>query len=454
MLVTSFSGIRGIYGRELTDSIARRFGYCYDSFLGSGKKKVIVGMDTRKSGEQLKQAIFDSMDAEFIDVGIVSTPAVELAVREYNADGGVMITASHNEPEYNGFKFLDKDGAVLRERDINAVIEDYREIEKLSEEEFLDKLSTNKKELQVKNIIKKKKDILDRYYRFLNKTTNKNSFFEKNHKQLKKIRILIDPNGGSGIVAKDILERFGVNVVSINDKAGAFKRLVEPNEKSLSYLKDKVKGFSFAAGFDCDADRVELMLSDGSLVNGNYVLALCAYAMNAKKIVVNDSTSSLINEIVPEVIETEVGEINVVDKMYEAKSDISGEGSNGGVIVKPSRCRDGILTLLVIIRLLINKNRSLGEIISGFPKYYTKAQKIKGVKFGDNLKDRIINYYEKKGFVIKKQKTSIKAVKENSFVWFRRSKTEDCVLRVIVDSDTNEKAMFLYKSCLRIINPP
>lgn len=446
MLIASFSGIRGIYGKDLTEDVARRFCFCYSKLIGKSCPKIVIGTDTRQSRDRLKQAVFDSVDADFIDVGIAPIPVVELAVREYKADGGIMITASHNEPEYNGFKFLDKDGAVLREKDINNVISDFRKIESLSEEDFLnDYLYKGKgnESVRIKKVIKKGKDILERYCRFLYKIMDKKRFD-------KKLRILIDPNGGAGIVAEDILERFGVEVVSMNDKPGEFRRTIEPNEESLAYLRKKAAGFSFAAGFDCDADRVEIVLPDGALVDGNYILALCIRAMDAKKVVVNDATSGLIREIATDVIETETGEINVVDKMYEEKAAIGGEGSNGGVIIPPSRCRDGILTLLIIIKLITDKNKPLKEIIDELPRYCTKADKIKGVDF-DKLKDNIINHYKKEGYYIKKQKTSIKAVKEDSFIWFRQSKTEHNIVRVIADSKDEKESEELLARGLRMI---
>src|SRR3989344_2853173 len=116
MLVESFSGIRGVYNKDLTEYTARRYAYCYYSFLKERTKnepKIAVGTDTRQGSAELKKAVIDVFSF-VIDVGIATTPAVELAVREYKLDGGVIITASHNEPEWNGFKFLDRDGAVLR----------------------------------------------------------------------------------------------------------------------------------------------------------------------------------------------------------------------------------------------------------------------------------------------------------------------------------------------------
>src|SRR3989338_1728493 len=125
-LVISFSGLRGIYGKDLTDAIAVRFAYAYNTFLKKKTKKnnptIVVGMDTRPSGIKLSDSILRILDCNFIDVGIVPTPAIEFAVRYFDADGGIIITASHNEPYWNGFKFLNPDGSILNEKDMSLVI--------------------------------------------------------------------------------------------------------------------------------------------------------------------------------------------------------------------------------------------------------------------------------------------------------------------------------------------
>jgi len=185
MLVQSFSGIRGIYGKDLTDDISRKYAYIFNEFLKKKLKRerkikdfptsksndfeeptIVVGYDTRPSNKALKQSVMDSL-FNIIDVGIMPVAAIELAVREYKADGGIVITASHNEPEYNGFKFLDNDGAVLRSNDMVTVINEFNKIINLSEEEFLDK-HLYKKELKnrIKRVVKVSNNIIDKYSEF------------------------------------------------------------------------------------------------------------------------------------------------------------------------------------------------------------------------------------------------------------------------------------------------
>src|SRR3989338_4171387 len=263
-LVESFSGIRGIWGKDLTESVALRYAYAYHTFLkeklGKSNPLIVIGMDTRPSGVQISDSILGVLDCNFIDVGIAPTPVVEFAVRHFNADGGIIITASHNEPYWNGFKFLNNEGAVLSENEMNIVIRNYGSFR-------------NFHKLQDRKILERNNEAIEKYTE---------SIFDivgmENIELIKKSgqKIVLDPNGGTGIIAKRLLEQAGVKVFGVNMASGDFKRTVEPTEDSMIYLKSVIdeNKADFAAGFDCDADRVEILLKDGRLLSGNYVLAL------------------------------------------------------------------------------------------------------------------------------------------------------------------------------------
>jgi len=389
VLVESFSGIRGIYDDGLDEKVALRYTYSYLSLLKNKYKnnlKIIIGTDTRQSRDILKNAVIEVLDCDIIDIGIASTPMTEFAVRHFNADGGIIITASHNEPYWNGFKFLDKDGAVLRPKDMDKVIKFYNKIKELDDENFLSKhIYKNKdpKNIKIKKIKKKYKEINEEYTNYVLSFLNNE---DKNKIKNSKLKVIIDPNGGAGIIAKSVLEKLNVKVHGINMKHSIFNRKIEPTEDSLIYLSNEVrdKNYDFAAGFDCDADRVEIMTING-FVSGNKLLALIAdeilkYAKN-KIIVVNDATSSIVKEIAKKhkakYIETQVGEINVVDKIYELNAPVGGEGSSSGIIIPTSRCRDGILTLIYLLKIIANNKKNINELIKSLPEYYYIKKNIK-----------------------------------------------------------------------------
>ncbi len=494
-LVESISGIRGIYDDGLDEKVAARYAYSYTSLLKSrinkkiknnninngNKLKIVIGTDTRPSKDILKNAVIEVLDCDIIDIGIASTPMIEFAVRHFKADGGIIITASHNEPYWNGFKFLDKDGAVLRLKDMEKVIKSYNKIKTLNNKNFLNKYAYKNKsinKLTIKKIYKKYnvmkiEDFQDtENQRFSREINNEYSNYilsflsndDKNKIKNSKLKIIIDPNGGTGIIAKKILGKLNVAVHGINMEYGVFNRVVEPNEDSLIYLANIVrdKKYDFAAGFDCDADRVEIVTEKG-LISGNHILALIAddilkKAKN-KTIVVNDATSSVVKEVAEKYnakyVETGVGEINVVDKIYELNAPVGGEGSSSGTIIPKSRCRDGILTLVYLLKIIAKNGKSLNELIKSLPEYYNIKNKMAiSAKYYGKIRKKLKDYYKKKNFKIKdsEETGSLKFINGKNFVWFRASKTETDILRVIIDSNNKKEAELLMEDAMNIIN--
>ena len=455
-LVESFSGIRGIYDKDLTDAIAVRYAYSYYSFLKSKTKKssitIVIGMDTRASGIKLADSIMGILDCNFIDIGIAPTPAVEFAVRHFNADGGIIITASHNEPYWNGFKFLNSDGSILGENDMNIVIGNskaFRDFHKIQERKILEKNS----------------ETVKKYTEFIFSILGRENIGRiKNSKQ----KIVIDPNGGTAVIAKKILEQAGVEVVGVSMNYGEFNRTVEPTEDSLIYLKNIIdeNKADFAAGFDCDADRIEILMGSGQLLSGNYILALVVDEIlsNSKNprnqfVVVNDVTSNAVRDVVQKhgakLKEVEVGETNVVQEMSKLKAIVGGEGSSGGGIMPPSKCRDGILTLLAILSIIAKKEKKLEDIIEEFPGYCNLKKKMEfDATKHDKIKKYLKDYYSKKGLEIKETggiKGGLKIITgKSSFVWFRASRTEGNVFRVVSESDDKKEAEKLMEEAVDV----
>ncbi|NQV09025.1 hypothetical protein HQ529_04195 [Candidatus Woesearchaeota archaeon] len=434
-LTESFSGVRGVYGEDIDEEFSKRYAFAFYTLLKNkiGKEpKIVVGMDTRESGDAIKQALI-SVLTDVVDLDIATTPMIELGVREYNADGGIIITASHNPPEYNGFKFLGSDGAVLRPEMMEELIELRRNV--VAEE-------------QEAKIQDKHDEIVEKYIEFIFKIVGdvekiKNSGF----------KIVVDPNGGAAVVViEELLRRLGVEVVGVNMEKAEFNRNIDPNNESLSYLVDKIKqeGADFGIGFDCDADRAEIMLEDGEIVSGNHLFGILLDKMgeNNKTVVMNDVVSGSVKEIAKKhgmrVEEVEVGEINVVDKMEKTGAILGGESS--GVVVPPSTCRDGLLVFVMVLKILSEKGKKLGEVLDELPKYYSIQEKM---KTDDALRTRekLKRFFSEKYKITEKggETGSLKIIVDGSFLWFRASKTEAGVFRIISDSNNKEKAEQLLK---------
>ena len=457
MLVESFSGTRGIFKEDLGDDVVRNYTRAYANLLKKkGKEKsVILGMDPRPSSAHIKEEmkkIFLEEGFDVIDVGFNTTPAIQHGVREFKAGGGVIISASHNEPEYNGWKLLSEKGSLLVPEEIDEVIKNSKKEIKPSEGE---KGKTVDKSTELREI----------YIRFVLDTVG-----EKGLAAIKKanLKVVIDPNGGAArVVIKDILEKSGVDAVYKNMNLGVFNRLIEPNEKSLAYLAFYVEDLKadLGAGWDCDGDRVELVLPNnsefvkrnGKMLSGQYILALLVeevlsnYEGGNKVVVTNDATSNVVSEIAEKhgakVEEVEVGEINVVEKMDKVKAPVGGEGSSSGGIFPPSRCRDGIITLMIVLRLMAERKKRLSDILEDFPQYYTSRTKVKcAPEKAVKARKELEKYWKAQDFIKEIKKTGdetggLKVVrKDGGWVWFRTSKTEAGVYRIISDATTKEYA--------------
>ncbi|HJN56425.1 MAG: hypothetical protein QF436_02255 [Candidatus Woesearchaeota archaeon] len=461
-LIESFSGIRGIYDDGMDEAVALKYTYSYLSLLKKKYKsvKIVIGTDTRPSKDILKNAVIEALDCDIIDIGIASTPMVEFAVRHFKANGGIVITASHNEPYWNGFKFLDNNGAVLGPKDMDKVISQYNKIKKLSDKGLFTKIyKHNSDDIKIKKVHKRYDEANKSYSDYALSFLSKKDIDKIKNSKLK---IIIDPNGGTGTITKKILEKLNVKVMGINMEHGIFNRAVEPNESSLIYLSNMVrdKNYDIAAGFDCDADRVEIVTEKG-IVSGNQILALIADEIlknsKNKAIVVNDATSLSVKEIAEKhnakYVETQVGEVNVVDNMYRLKAPIGGEGSSSGVIIPPSRCRDGILTLLFLLKIIADKGKSIEELAKELPEFYNVKRKIElNPKKIQNIRKKLQNHYNKQGYKIKADESgSLKIFLEDSFVWFRASKTESNILRIITDAPDKKQAEKLAEETLNLI---
>jgi phosphomannomutase / phosphoglucomutase len=469
MLIESFSGIRGVYGSELTLEIVRRYALAYyNGFLKNKcdgfennceeKIKIAIGRDGRESGEEIFNALCSVLNCEILDLGVSPTPIVENAVRSFGCDGGIIITASHNEPEYNGFKFLGSDGGILKVNEVEEVIKRFYLI---SNED----LNVDKEglvfDISKQSIENYHDSALGSYIGFVRDIIGEGD--------LSGFKVLIDPNGGAGVDCKVVFDEFGVDADYVNMGVGCFPRLIEPNLKSLSYLKERLveSNCGFGAGFDCDADRIEILLKNGELVSGNELLGISVdniLSENKCPVVVNDATSYLVKDICErngcDFVEVEVGETNVVSKMDSLGSVIGGEGSNGGVIIGNSKCRDGILSVLYLLKILLKDKKGLSdesrlnELIKRLPKYYYIKEKVRLDEDFEFIRGKIIDYYVKKGFDVFESgglKGGVKFVNNGSWVWFRQSKTEDKILRVIVDSKSFKVAEELLNEAKRVL---
>ena len=467
----SFSGVRGIYGQGIDTEYARRYARVFVLVIKQNKNikdkkfSVVIGADTRKSSSELLDVFVDEfISAGFTvyDLGFTTTPVAEFAVRYFDASGGVMITASHNEPEFNGWKLLDSSGSIVSAQMMDDIITkvhnwipDHMPTEASAQAGVRDDIRFFDKLEEKGKVIESQSEIISAYIK------NILTILGDEAVQLirnKKYAIVADPNGSAvWEVLQMICKELDIQVKGINTQSGVFNRAIEPNYETLTGLVDIVadSNAQFGCGFDCDADRVEIVLSgnseyaqkNGCMISGQYVLALGVDSVlsnleKGQKVVINFATSNLVNKIAEKfsakIIEVDVGEINVVEAMRSYSAAVGGEGSSSGVIIRGTTCRDGIIVILLILKIMAERGQSLDEILQQYPVYWEERLKVscKADEVVD-LRRNILQYFQDnniKTVTADSDTSGVKAYLENNiWIFFRASKTEPGVFRIIVN---------------------
>ena len=366
----SEAGVRGIVGDSLTPQLTASLASTFGKYTGSGR--VIVARDTRNSGKMLEQAVIAGLLAvgcQPLILGIVPTPTVQLMVKHYKANGGIVITASHNPVEWNALKFIGPQGIFLDIRESTELFDIFTQgnLDYCPENDFKElRYETNAFELHMQRIFKEIDVESIREHKF---------------------KVALDCcNGVGALYSRHFLEKLGCKVVSIYDKAnGIFERPPEPLAKNLTKLSETVKKHNCAIGFahDPDGDRMTLVDNNGQAMNPQSTISLTVEHIlyeNPGPVVVNIQTSRAVEDIAAsygcEVFYSKVGEINVVNMMIEKDSEIGGEGNCGGVIwrrLHPGR--DSYVAMALMLEMLALNNESMSDICASTPKYFTISDK-------------------------------------------------------------------------------
>lgn len=354
-------GVRGIANKDLTPELAFKLGRIGGYFLTKGKKrpKMVVGMDTRISGYMLEGALSAGLNSAGVDVlylGVIPTPAVASMIKMLKADGGVMITASHNPVEYNGIKFFNELGLKLTDETENSIEEylinnidiDYRPVSG---------------EIGRKTIIE---NPVDMYKDFLKETINVN---------LEGIKVAVDcGNGAVYKAAPELLSELGANVYVIHNEPNGVNINVEcgstrPEEMQKLILET---GADVGLSFDGDADRLIAADEKGNLVDGDHILAICGTHMKEKgmlksnavigTVMTNMGLDICLKENNINIIKTKVGDRYVLEEMLKGNHSIGGEQSGHIIFLDYNTTGDGLLTALQLLSVMKEKNTKLSEL--------------------------------------------------------------------------------------------
>jgi len=368
-LIVSVSGIRGIIGDSLTPEAASRFAAALGTFLKGGR--VILGRDSRPSGEMLKHSVMAglfSVGCTVEDIGIASTPTVGLAVQLSGAAGAIQITASHNPAPWNGLKLFGGDGAVLP-------ASQGLHVQRLYELGEFDRVPWDRV-----GAVTVSPEILERHCERVTDLVSPSKIAGRGFK------VLLDGNGGAGgPLGIRLLRELGVEVVEHNcETNGIFAHEPEPIPAHLRDVAPWVKQTESAVGFvlDPDSDRLALIDENGDCVSEELTLALAVkfrLRQQSGPVVVNMSTSRTIQDLADAAgcafYRTAVGEANVVEGIRRYSAVIGGEGNGGVIDPRIGWVRDPFIGMGLILNLMAEEKKSLSQLIAELPKYEMRKTK-------------------------------------------------------------------------------
>ncbi|MCZ7398422.1 MAG: phosphoglucosamine mutase [Candidatus Methanoperedens sp.] len=348
MALFGSSGIRGLANKEITPGLALKVGLA----LGSMHDSAVIGRDPRTSGEMIEHAVISgllSAGCHVTRIGMVSTPTLAYAARNY--DCGVMVTASHNPPEYGGIKLWNRDGMAFdskQQDEIESVIQN--KAWKMAEWNSIGRVNEA-------NVIEEHAEMI------LGKVGRTS------------LKVVIDCGcGAASTITPYVLRRMGCHVITLNSQPDGFfpARNPEPVEKNLEMLKKATLAFGADLGIahDGDADRMMAVDGLGRFVEGDKLLAFFGLRETKKSIVVPVDTSIMVDDVLKgrKVYRTRVGDVYVAEELKKRNADFGGEPSGSWIFPGISLCPDGIYAAARLVEIVENEGR-LDSLVDELPAY-------------------------------------------------------------------------------------
>ena len=454
-LIKSISGIRGTIGGRTGDTLNPldivKFTTAYATFIrrhtAEGSGKIVVGRDARMSGQMVDSIVCGTlvgMGFDVLNIGLATTPTTELAVTMSGADGGIIITASHNPRQWNALKLLNANGEFLTKDDGNEVLD-------IAEREDFEYAEVDK----------------------LGKIVNDSSFDDRHIESVLNLslvdveavrkagfKVCVDSiNSVGGVILPKLLDRLGVEYKFLNaEPTGDFAHNPEPLEKNLTGIMDEMKSGAYDLGIvvDPDVDRLAFICEDGRMFGEEYTLVSVAdYVLSHTpgNTVSNLSSTRALRDVTQRYGGTytaaAVGEVNVTTKMKEVGAVIGGEG-NGGVIYPESHYgRDALVGIALFLSSLAHKGCKVSELRATFPEYFIAKNRIDLTPSTDV--DAIL--VKVKEMYSNEQVNDIDGVKidfPDKWVHLRTSSTEP-IIRVYSEASTIEAADALGKQIMQVV---
>ena len=456
-LIKSISGIRGTIGGRTGDTLNPldivKFTTAYATFIkrrSLSSNKIVVGRDGRISGEMVKNVVCGTlmgMGFDVINIGYASTPTTELAVRMASADGGIIITASHNPRQWNALKLLNNEGEFLTAADGAEVLDiaaredfDYADVDQLgsyTEDKSFDQRHIDSVlQLKIADVEAIKK---------------------------RKFRVCADTiNSVGGIILPNLFKALGVDYEILNSACtGDFAHNPEPLEKNLQGIMDKMRqgGFDLGIVVDPDVDRLAFICEDGTMFGEEYTLVSVAdYILShtSGNTVSNLSSTRALRDVTEKhggtYTAAAVGEVNVTTKMKEVGAVIGGEG-NGGVIYPESHYgRDALVGIVLFLSSLAQKGCTVSELRKTFPDYQIAKNRIDLTPETDvdAILVKVKEMFAKDNSAKVNDIDGVKIDFPDRWVHLRKSNTEP-IIRVYSEAQTMEQADELGKRLMQVV---
>ncbi len=448
-LIKSISGIRGTIGGKPGDALTPvdivKFAAAFGTWIKSRKgKTIVIGRDARLSGEMVSSLVCSTLQGlglDVIDLGLSTTPTVEIAVTREKAGGGIILTASHNPIQWNALKLVNEKGEFISAADGSLIL-------KLAQEENFDFAGVEKLGRYTKNETYLQKHIT---------LVLKHKWVDVKSIRKAKFRIAVDAvNSTGGIVVPELLKQLGVKKIKklYCEPTGRFPHNPEPLPEHLKEISRIIKKGKYDLGIvvDPDVDRLALIQEDGKPFGEEYTLvAVADYVLNKKKgnTVSNLSSTRALRDITEKAkgkyTAAAVGEVNVVTAMKETKAVIGGEG-NGGIIVPDFHYgRDALIGIALFLTHLAQSKMKASELRKQYPAYFISKNKIEltpGINVDQVLEGVKARYAQEQ--INTKDGVKIDFEKEKEWVHLRKSNTEP-IIRIYAESRSEQQAAALAK---------
>jgi len=441
VLITGISGVRGVIGDGFDEEVVKQYTQAFAQLMDSGC--IVIAQDSRPSGEMFKGVVettLKRLGCEIVDCGICPTPTAQLMVKELNARGGIIVTASHNPIEWNALKFVGSEGLFLDSTEHAKLQQELSDIKAVGLTQAEPRGTTTLLEARLERHI-----------------TNVMALDLVNVEAIKKRhpKVVVDAINGAGSEALPMfLERIGCEVVKLNCKNdGDFVHKPEPLPENLTDLRNEVSRQKADLGLatDPDADRLAVIDELGNPLVEEYTLVLAAYhaLRNAPRddhrpIVTNLSTTMALDDLAHryqrQVLRTPVGEIHVARKMQQQDSLIGGEG-NGGVILAASHLgRDSLVASGLILSLMAETGQTIRGIANDLPRYEMVKDRIdvQGYQPADILNALAEKYQS----LMPNLEDGVKLSWKGRWVHFRASNTEP-IIRIFAEGNSRTVAASL-----------